>query len=194
MIIKSDIPSVKNNHDIVSIINDQDITKLGKEYNIKLINIMKQEFNTFEQNLFLASFCTYLQYDQYKDFVVQLDKIWEWLGYSRIDPCKRTLISNFKENYDFIIEKSAPQFGGAVLNGGQNKETIKLTVNCFKELCLLTRTSKAKEVRKYYIKLEEVFHKFVLDESLILKKQLEDQSKQLEEQARQLKDKELVSL
>ena len=37
-------------------------------------------------------------------------------------------------------------------------------------MCLLTRTSKAKDVRRYYIKLEEVVNKFVLDESLILGK------------------------
>ena len=33
-----------------------------------------------------------------------------------------------------------------VQNGGQNKETILLTVDCFKQFCFLAATPKAKEI------------------------------------------------
>lgn len=63
-------------------------------------------------------------------------------------------------------ENLAPQFGGAAFEGqtaiknlggaGQNKETIMLTVDCFKNFCMLAATSKAKEIRTYYIKMENI--------------------------------------
>jgi len=47
-----------------------------------------------------------------------------------------------------------------VQNGGQNKETILLTVDCFKQFCFLAATPKAKEIRTYYIKMENVMHEY----------------------------------
>lgn len=67
-------------------------------------------------------------------------------------------------------ENLAPQFGGAAFEGqtaiknlggaGQNKETIMLTVDCFKNFCMLAATSKAKEIRTYYIKMENIMHEY----------------------------------
>lgn len=45
-------------------------------------------------------------------------------------------------------------------HGGQNKETILLTVDCFKQFCFLAATPKAKEIRTYYIKMENVMHEY----------------------------------
>ena len=42
-------------------------------------------------------------------------------------------------------------------NGGHNKETIMLNVDTFKEFCMKASTSKAKEIRNYYLKLEKIF-------------------------------------
>lgn len=67
------------------------------------------------------------------------------------------------------IVKTAPPHGGAVSkyknqknNGGHglNKETILLTVNCFKEFCMEARTKRAKKVRQYYIKIESIQNEY----------------------------------
>jgi phage anti-repressor protein len=86
------------------------------------------------------------------------------------------------ENVQYSFEKAAHQSGGAahqsggaahqsdVLNvtergrnlggAGLNKETILLTVDCFKQFCFLAATPKAKEIRTYYIKMENVMHEY----------------------------------
>ena len=43
---------------------------------------------------------------------------------------------------------------------GQNKELILLTVDCFKNFCMLAATPKAKEIRTYYIKMENIMHEY----------------------------------
>ena len=58
-------------------------------------------------------------------------------------------------------------------NGGQNKQTILLTIKCFKSLCLKAQTKKASEIHEYYMKLEEVLHEIVEEETDELRVQLE---------------------
>lgn len=41
-----------------------------------------------------------------------------------------------------------------------NKEIILLTPDCFKRLCLLSKTKKAEEVRTYYLELEKVINNY----------------------------------
>jgi hypothetical protein len=65
--------------------------------------------------------------------------------------------SNESENF-------APPRGGAKTisenRGGSNKETILLTVNCFKEFCMEAKTKQAKKVRQYYIKIESIQNEY----------------------------------
>ena len=86
---------------------------------------------------------------------------------------------------DYKIEKSAPQLAEALFdekeeikNGGQNKEKITLTVNTFKKFCLKAGTKKADEIHEYYIKLEELLHETMNEESSELREQLKDKTKQ----------------
>ena len=58
-------------------------------------------------------------------------------------------------------------------NGGQNKQTILLTIKCFKSLCLKAQTSKASEIHEYYMKMEEVLHQIVEEETDELRLQLQ---------------------
>lgn len=66
-----------------------------------------------------------------------------------------------------LEEKAAYHLGGAAFTtkknlggSGQNKETILLTVDCFKNFCMLAATPKAKEIRTYYIKMENIMHEY----------------------------------
>jgi hypothetical protein len=64
-------------------------------------------------------------------------------------------------------------------NGGQNKQTIKLTIRCFKLLCLKAQTKKAGEIHEYYMKMEETLHQILDTETNELRKQLEQSTAQL---------------
>jgi len=83
-------------------------------------------------------------------------------------------------------EKAAPHLGGAALSinkaayqsgegahqlggapkeknlggAGQNKETILLTVDCFKNFCMIAGTPKSKVIRTYYVKMENIMHEY----------------------------------
>ena len=68
------------NIDIVNLIENNPITKLNGIYQNKLIEKVKNNFNNYEQQLFVASFYCYLKYDNTNDYVIDLDDVWEWLG------------------------------------------------------------------------------------------------------------------
>ena len=44
-----------------------------------------------------------------------------------------------------------------------NQKFIKITSNCFKDICIRSTTKKGSLMRKYYIELDELFKKFHLD-------------------------------
>lgn len=50
------------------------------------------------------------------------------------------------------------------MSGGRPEETIMLNVDTFKNICMITKTDKAKEIRKYYVKLENIFNKLINEE------------------------------
>ena len=62
---------------IVELIEKNPITKLSGVYNNKLLTQIKERFTETQQQLFVASFYCYLNY-QKTDFVIDLDNIWEW--------------------------------------------------------------------------------------------------------------------
>jgi hypothetical protein len=77
----------------------------------------------------------YLQYDSEKDFVIDLDNIYKWLGFTRKDNAKRLLVNHFKLDIDYKI--MTPPIGGS----GKNKETILMNVKTFKKFCMKADTS-----------------------------------------------------
>jgi hypothetical protein len=193
---------------VIQLIEKNSMTRLSKNYENKLVNKIKNAFTNNEQQIFLSSFYCFLNYDSKKDFVVDFDKVWKWLGFSRKDPAKRVLEKNFTENFDYNIlrnlpqnnfetvndfeiishqtvgnknTKLAPQLGGASFeqqHGGQNKERIMLTVNTFKKFCLKAGTSKADEVHDYYIKLEELLQETINEETNELRLQLSNKEEE----------------
>ena len=182
---------------IVELIEKNPITKLSQTYNNFLLEKIQENFSTFEQQLFVSSFYCYLNYDKNTDFVVDLDDVWKWLGFTQKAHIKPMIESNFKLNVDYTV--SIPEFkkseqkdqpsGGSdeeqpsestvpskPKNGGQNKQTIKLTIRCFKLLCLKAQTKKAGEIHDYYLRLEEIILMAVDKETSELRAQLEQKN------------------
>lgn len=185
---------------IVELIEKNPITRLSQKYNNLLLAKLQETFNTFEQQLFVASFYCYLNYDKNTDFVVDLDDVWKWLGFAQKINVRTLLEKNFKLNVDYTItipefkklEEQEPPSNGSdeepvteeggfskPKNGGQNKQTIKLTIRCFKLLCLKAQTKKAGEIHEYYMKMEETLHQILDSETSELRAQLEQTNAQL---------------
>jgi hypothetical protein len=178
--------------DIVNLIESNPITKLNGNYQSKLVEKVKKTFTNYEQQMFLASFYCYLKHDSKNDFVIDLDNVWKWLGFSSKHKSKELLNKIFVVNKDYkslltqpgeqkntIIspEASGEKKGN---RGGHNKEVIMLNVDTFKKICLKAGTKKADEIHDYFIKLETIFQEILVEESNELKIQLEQQKTNFE--------------
>ena len=160
---------------------------------------IKTNFSDTEQQLFIGSFYCYLNYDTKKDFVVDLDNVWKWMGFSQKYNTERIIEKYFKEGIDYT--KHAPQIGGARLekeslltrsrkrteHGGHNIKKIMMTIKCFKSLCLKAQTKKASEIHEYYMKMEEVLHEVIEEEGTELKQQMEEQKRLLDQKTEELR-------
>ena len=97
--------------------------------------------------MFVQSFQAYLKYDPVKDFVVNLEEVYEWIGFTRKDNAKRLVVSKFEVEADYINHLvSLPKEENS--KGGRRTEVTMLNIDTFKNLCMLANTPKGKEVRK----------------------------------------------
>ena len=150
------------NIDIVQLIESNPITKFNGNFESNLIKKVKNSFNDYEQQLFLASFYCYLTYDK-NAFVIDLDDVWKWLGFGQKVNAKRVLEKNFTIDKDYLLLcQSAKQTNN---KGGHNKETFMLNIKTFKKYCLKAETKKADEIHEYFIRLEEILQEVLLEES-----------------------------
>ena len=106
--------------DIVKLIEKNPITRLSKDYQSSLITKVKAKFNDPEQQLFVASFYCYLNYNSNTDFIIEFDNIWKWVGFSRKDHAKRLLEKNFILDSDYILNKYDTVFHSKVENSNED--------------------------------------------------------------------------
>jgi len=135
---------------VVELIENNPITRLSTTCQGSLINKIREKFTDNEQQLFLASFYSYLNYNAKTDFVIDLDNIWKWLGFSNKDKAKRLLEKRFQIEIDYkcLLTLEGEQRKG---RGGHNKETFMLTIYAFKKFCLKSGTKKADQIHEYYL-------------------------------------------
>ena len=168
--------------DIVQLIEKNPITRLSKDYENKLINKVKTSFSDTQQQLFVASFYCYLNFNSKKDFVINLNDVWKWIGFSRKDHAKTRLEKHFTIDIDYkIIFPQSRENKNKEETRGRKEETIMLTINTFKKFCLKSETKKADEVHDYFIKLEELLQETINEQSDELIKQLEYKDSKIEE-------------
>jgi phage anti-repressor protein len=87
------------------------------------------------------------------DFVIDIDAISRWLNILRGN-IKKTLTESYRKNIDYKITENKS------ITAGRPSEKIMLTPDCFKRICMLTKSSKGEEVRSYYIQLEKHLDKY----------------------------------
>jgi len=169
---------------IVELIENNPITKLSHVYNGKMLQKIQEGFTDFEQQLFVSSFYCYLNCEQNTDFVIDLDNVWKWLGFNQKEASKRVLEKHFEvvKDYKILLNLQVKQNDTNIAlepskartsHGGHNIHKYMLTVKTFKSLCLKAGTKKADEIHDYYLKMEEMIHQVVQEESDELKLQLE---------------------
>ena len=134
-----------------------------------------------------------MKYDKTTDFVIDLDNVWQWLGFSQKVNAKMLLEKQFIIDVDYTKSLLLQQKQTTNTKGGHNKETFMLNVDTFKKFCLKAGTKKADEIHDYFIKLEEILQEILFEESNELKLQLEqiENTKNKEIEEKLIKQKEL---
>ena len=154
----------------------------------EMLTMLRERFTGEEQEMFIDSFKMYMQYTD-DDFVIDLDNVWEWLGFSQKGGLKKVLLKHLTVDVHYkinargfaITEENANDNGGALqfgktVLGGQNKETLLLTIDGFKQLCMSANTPKAMRVRMYYINMEKVLHAYTNQQLKAAREQLQKQA------------------
>jgi phage anti-repressor protein len=91
-------------------------------------------------------------------FCIPCEKLLEWEVFSKKSNLKQRLLKlECKQNKDFTIVLDSS-------SRGRPKEIIKLTVDCFKELCVTANNEAGKKARAYYLVLERLFKQYVREE------------------------------
>ena len=160
-----------NNLDIVSLIEKNPIIRLSSSYQNKLINKVKGSFTEDQQRLFVNSFYYYLNFNSTNDFIVDLDNIWKWIGFSRKETAKKLLTLHFIKDTDYTIKPEMIQ----------KKEKIMMTVKTFKKFCMKARTKKADEIHEYYLKMENLMNETIDEETNELRNKLLIKSQEFED-------------
>jgi hypothetical protein len=113
--------------DYIKLMEKNPITRLSKDYQSSLLTKIKKRFEDTEQQLFVANFYCYLNYNSKNDFVIDFDGILKWIGITRKDNVKKLLEKYFIENIDYktLLRQVAEQ--NSENRGGYNKEQILYT-------------------------------------------------------------------
>lgn len=140
-------------------------TCLSLNCQTKMINILSHNFTEQEQQWYITNLYMYLNYHPTNDFVINLDDIYKMLGFANKGNALKTIKSNFieKEDYKILLLRTEKQ--DCIINhGGHNKEDVFLNIDTFKNLCMICKTDKGKEIRKYYLKLENIYNQLIKEE------------------------------
>jgi len=175
-------------------------TTLSLNVQTKMVKVMNEEFTESEQQWYIANLYVYMNYHPTDDYPINLENVFKMIGFANKGNAKRTLENNFtkEEDYKIISIKNnvkkqllrTEKLGGS----GILQEDIMLNVDTFKNLCMLAKTEKGKEIRKYYVKLENLYNKIIKEEieqnKLLLEQEKENTTKLIEE--KENKEKELI--
>ena len=182
----------ENTLDIVNFIENNPITKLSNTYQSKILQQIQQELTDEELNIFSTNFYCFLNYHPKNDFIIDLDNVWKWLGFSQKVKAKQLLERNFMINTDYkkpIIESKIKT------RGGHNKETFLLSIKTFKSLCLKAGTKRSDQIHDIYLKIQDITLQLEEEENSELKQQLATAEKRIEtseEDKHKLREKTLI--
>jgi phage anti-repressor protein len=140
-----------------------------KPDNSKLISLTSQMLSQGQIKTSLEFAKNFMfTFDSKEQFPINIMTLIEMKVYDRKDSVKKALIKHFEKDTDYCLTFSAPINVGAenVRHGGAglNKESIMLTTDCFKNMCMMPRNDIGKKVQRYYLDLEKVFKQYMIIE------------------------------
>jgi len=135
---------------------------------------------TLVPNSFVDDFYMVLpQDDKYdpKAFMISFDVVVKWLDGQKFH-FKRMLTNNFTRDVDYTI------YYDDMFDDGRNRrrESIYMTVDCFKRFCMLSRTEKGEQTRQYFLEMEDSLRRY----HLVIRKELEFQLEEFRNRIKQL--------
>ena len=118
---------------IVNLIESNPIARFNQTYQSKLIEKLQTKFSDYQQQLFLSSFYCYLKYDKLNDFVIDVDDIWEWLGFINKGNAKRLIKRLFIVDEEFkcsLLRSEKRTIESEFMNGNpkENEESLLLNI------------------------------------------------------------------
>jgi phage anti-repressor protein len=162
-------------------------TTLSLNIETKMITLLNTEFTEEQQRWYIANLYVYMNYHPTNDYPINLEDVFKMIGFANKGNAKRTLENNFTKDEDYKIisiknnvEKQllrTEKLGGS----GILQEDIMLNIDTFKSLCMLAKTDKGKEIRKYYVKLENIYNQ-------IIKEEIENKNELFQEQQNKLQN------
>ena len=169
----------------------------------KLVEKLQEHFSDDEQRLYVCNLFLFLNYHPINDFIINLENVWKFIGFSNKANAKRLLKHNFTEENDYKIIFIRTDENKTLLirmdeqkkdnRGGHNEETIMLNINTFKKLCLKANTDKADKIHDYYIRLEMIYNELMKEELQKKEKLLIEQREQTEQEKEQLLETTLLN-
>jgi hypothetical protein len=160
-----------NTINIIDLIENNPNIGLSQKYNSKIINNVKENFTELQQKLFVTFYYFTINSNE-NDFVIDIDDVWNWIGYTQKVNAKQLIEKNFIKDIDYIISINNKKKDDKK-KGGHNKEKILLKLKTFKLFCLKTNTKKADEIHRYFVKLNDLLYNSMNEECNELKLQLE---------------------
>jgi len=165
-------------------------TTLSLNVQDRLVQRLNDDFTEDEQRWYIANLYMYMNYHPTNDYPINLEHVFGMIGFANKENAKRTLKNNFTDGEDYkklLVRRDEQKTNEEEVlllptekqktdenRGGHNKETVMLNVDTFKNLCMMVKTDKGKQIRKYYVKLENVYNEIVKDEIQQRKRELED--------------------
>jgi phage anti-repressor protein len=149
----------------------------------KMICLLNDEFTEKEQQWYIANLYMYMNYHPTNDFPINLEHVFKMIGFANKGNAMKTIKSNFVEDEDYKIIIFRTEKNKSIQETrGRKEETVMLNIDMFKNLCMMVKTEKGKQIRKYYVKLENIYNE-------IIKEEIDERQKQLEHQKLLLKHK-----
>ena len=92
-----------------------------------------------------------------EEYPVDFDDAWEWVYESKKSNAKRALVKDFIEGVDYVTVLLNSEQNLQDCYGGRPPEKIYLTVDCFKQFCMMAGTPRGRQVRLHYLEIERKF-------------------------------------
>lgn len=138
----------------------------------RLVDMLLARMTDENQRMFLSSFAAYLRFKP-TDFCISLEYAFPLLGFARKGAASTLATRVLTEGLHYCLQRKLQTPLGGICSPSRNNskpgvgrpsEDIMLTMRGFRELCMAAETQRGKEVRRYYLAIEEVMHDYMLSE------------------------------